>query len=97
MSWNGLLLVGNATLFWALSLSVPPYSYWPKEVRQRVRSTYTYFTAGIGVTAVAAYVAARTQSVMRFMVARPVLVCYVSTCKSRTLCDGDLAWSYLIL
>ena len=50
-------------------------SYWPREVRDRVRSTYTYFASGIGVTAVTAYMAARTQVVTRLMVTRPILVC----------------------
>ena len=48
--------------------------YWSTEVRQRINSTYSYFSAGIGMTAVSAYVASRAQSVMRFMLTRPILV-----------------------
>ena len=93
MSWNIPPCVENATLFWAPCSPVYNSSYWPKHVRDRVRSTYTYFTSGIGVTAVAAYAAARTQFVTRFLVTRPILVRYVSTYNSCMLCGGDLASS----
>ena len=51
-------------------------SFWPEEVRQRISKTYTYFASGLGVTAIAAYAATRSSSMIRFMAGRPIAVSF---------------------
>lgn len=75
----GASLFGVGSLcYYGLGLSnetgaIDRAAFWPTEVRQRIRNTYTSFASGLGVTTVAALFASRSQSVMRFMIARPLM------------------------
>ena len=50
------------------------YRFWPQEVRDRVRSTYMYFTGSLGVTGLSAYYISRSKLVFRMMSANPWVV-----------------------
>lgn len=47
---------------------------WPQVVRDRVRSTYTYFAGSLAVTAVTAYTISQSRAIYTLMRASPWLV-----------------------
>merc|ERR1712168_320706 len=83
---TGRLIVGGACAagvgalcFYGLGLSneagaIDKASLWPEEVRSRIKATYLYFTASLGVTAGSAYWLSRSQMVYRMMSASPWLI-----------------------
>lgn len=56
------------------------YSLWSSEIKARVHKTYGFFTYGLATTAAAAYAATKNSSIMRFMVARPIMVSLIDIC-----------------
>lgn len=69
----------GALCFYGLGLSndvgaIDKARFWPKEMRDRVRSTYMYFTGSLGITAVSAYYLSKSQMVFRMMSGNPWIV-----------------------
>eukprot|EP00794_Sanderia_malayensis_P012326 gene12326-13599_t len=69
----------GALCYYGLGLSnelgaIDKARFWPEEVRSRVKSTYLYFTASLGVTAVAAYGISQSRAVYTLMNANKWLV-----------------------
>lgn len=83
---TGRAVVGGAALFgvgalcyYGLGLSnemgaIDRAMVWPQVVRDRVRSTYSYFAGSLAVTAVSAYVISQSRAVFTLMRASPWLV-----------------------
>lgn len=51
---------------------------WPQYVRERVQSTYSYFGAGLGITAGAAYGVTRSPTLMRLAMGNSMLAVFGS-------------------
>ncbi|XP_057309583.1 growth hormone-inducible transmembrane protein-like [Hydractinia symbiolongicarpus] len=69
----------GALCFYGLGLSndvgaIDKARFWPDEMRQRVKSTYLYFTGSLGITAVSAFYLSRSKAVFRMMNANRWLV-----------------------
>ena len=77
---GGAALVGVGTLcYYGLGLSnevgaIDRAMVWPQVVRDRVRSTYTYFAGSLAVTAVTAYAISQSRAIYTLMRASPWLV-----------------------
>lgn len=74
---GGCLFGIGSLCFYGLGLSneigaIDKAKFWPAMVRERVNKTYGFFAYGLTSTAVSAYVATRSSSLMRFMTARPM-------------------------
>ncbi|KAK3608291.1 hypothetical protein CHS0354_007325 [Potamilus streckersoni] len=64
---------------------------WSPEVRRRMRDTYMYFAASVGVTAAAAVAASRSPRLMSLMTRRPLLFLfgsYVAMIGSGSVCHS---------
>lgn len=98
---TGRAVVGGAALFgvgalcyYGLGLSnemgaIDRAMVWPQVVRDRVRSTYSYFAGSLAVTAVSAYVISQSRAVFTLMRASPWLVVgggMIATIGSSILC-----------
>lgn len=69
----------GALCFYGLGLSndvgaIDKASFWPPQMRQKIKSTYLYFTGSLGVTALSAYYLSTSRAVQRMMTASPMLV-----------------------
>ena len=83
---TGRAVLGGAALFgvgalcyYGLGLSnevgaIDRAMVWPQVVRDRVRSTYTYFAGSLAVTAVTAYTISQSRAIYTLMRASPWLV-----------------------
>jgi growth hormone-inducible transmembrane protein len=49
-------------------------SVWPQYVRDRIRSTYSYFGASLGITAASAWAVARSPTIMNLVMRNSMLV-----------------------
>jgi len=47
---------------------------WPQFIRERIHSTYTYFGAGLGVTAASAYGVTRSPALMNLVARNSIWV-----------------------
>jgi hypothetical protein len=50
------------------------YAVWPQYIKDRIRSTYSYFGAGIGISALSAYAVSQTPTLMRVVTSSSLLV-----------------------
>lgn len=84
---GGAALVGVGGLcYYGLGLSnevgaIDRAMVWPQVVRDRVRSTYTYFAGSLALTAGVAYAISQSRAIYTLMRASPWLVrfCCIST------------------
>ena len=102
---TGRAVVGGAALFgvgalcyYGLGLSnevgaIDRAMVWPQVVRDRVRSTYTYFAGSLALTAGTAYAISQSRAVFTLMRASPWLVSFEHVKFVNTTTDCICAWS----
>jgi len=69
----------GALCFYGLGLSndvgaIDKARFWPQEMRDRIKSTYLYFTGSLGITALSSFYLSKSQVVYRMMGANPWIV-----------------------
>lgn len=74
---GGCIFGIGSLCFYGLGLSdemgaIDKARFWPEIVRERINKTYGFFSLGLTTTAISAYAATRSSSLMRFMVGRPI-------------------------
>ena len=80
---GGSILGLGSLVFYGLGFSneegaVERYAVWPQYVKERISSTYSYLGGGLGITALSAYAASKSQPIMRLASSSSLVVLFGS-------------------